>query len=97
MAHDLHCDMPTDPIKGHSPERYCRIWWTVYILEQNFTLSMDDPISIQNRDITTPLPLLSPTSQKAASLAIHVKLPQLVAEIVDSKLPIPPPGHPSWY
>lgn len=66
-------------------ERGRNLWWTVYILDRKFSSLMGNPPSIQDSDITVQLPSSSNFDQKPFSLAIHVELSQLIAQVINSK------------
>lgn len=83
MTFGLHRERPTNDWSPQATERCHRIWWTVYILDRTFSFSMGVPISIQDSDITTPMPQPEgPTGQPF--LYFHVKLSNLISEVVNS-------------
>lgn len=61
-------------------------WWTLYILDRKFSSLMGAPSSIQESDITVPLPDPQQSTQKATALDMHVKLSRLIARIINSEL-----------
>ncbi|RDH30767.1 fungal-specific transcription factor domain-domain-containing protein [Aspergillus welwitschiae] len=82
MTFGLHRERPTNDWSPQATERCHRIWWTVYILDRTFSFSMGVPISIQDSDITTPMPQPEgPTGQPF--LYFHVKLSNLISEVVN--------------
>ncbi|KAL7760755.1 hypothetical protein ACKLNR_007290 [Fusarium oxysporum f. sp. zingiberi] len=84
----LHRDRPTNDWDPQVTERCQRAWWTVYVLDRTFSSSMGVPTSIQDHDITTPLPSRDgPTDGMA--LFIHVKLSNLISDVINSKSTVP--------
>ncbi|KAM6510353.1 hypothetical protein FALCPG4_017969 [Fusarium falciforme] len=77
----LHRERPLQTWGTEVTERCHRAWWTVYILDRAFSSSMGVPISIQDIDITTPMP---PRDGPRDSIAmfIHVKLSTLISDVV---------------
>ncbi|RMJ04825.1 hypothetical protein CDV36_014502 [Fusarium kuroshium] len=77
----LHRERPVHKWGPEVAERCHRAWWTVYILDRAFSSSMGVPISIQDVDITTPMP---PRDGPRDSMAmfIHVKLSTLISDVV---------------
>ncbi|KAI9041792.1 putative amino-acid permease [Aspergillus affinis] len=78
----LHRERPTNDWSPEATERCHRIWWTVYVLDRTFSFSMGVPISIQDSDITTPMPERDRPG-RGTSLYIHVRLSNLISEVVN--------------
>ncbi|CAG8919025.1 unnamed protein product [Penicillium salamii] len=82
MTFGLHRERPSNEWSAEATERCHRVWWTVYVLDRTFSFSMGVPISIQDSDITTPMPNWDGPG-RGASLHIHVRLSQLISEVVN--------------
>ncbi|CAI6096117.1 unnamed protein product [Clonostachys chloroleuca] len=79
----LHRERPTRDWGPESTLRCQRAWWTVYILDRTFSSSMGVPIAIQDFDITAKMPSRD-GSRSSTALHIHVKLSNLISEVVNS-------------
>lgn len=79
----LHRERPTRDWGPQLTLRCQRAWWTVYILDRTFSSSMGVPIAIQDFDITAKMPSRD-GSRSSTALHIHVKLSNLISEVVNS-------------
>ncbi|VUC29758.1 unnamed protein product [Clonostachys rosea] len=79
----LHRERPTHDWGPDLTLRCQRAWWTVYILDRTFSSSMGVPIAIQDSDITAKMPSRE-GSRSSNTLYIHVKLSNLLSEVVNS-------------
>ncbi|BCS30175.1 uncharacterized protein APUU_80478S [Aspergillus puulaauensis] len=82
MTFGLHRERPTQDWGPEVTERCHRVWWTVYVLDRAFSSSMGVPITIQDTDITTPMPEKDGL-RRNISLYLHVKLSSLISEVVN--------------
>ena len=82
----LHRERPRQDWGPSITERCQRVWWTVYVLDRTFSSSMGVPISIQDADITTTMPSRD-GARDSMTLYVHVKLSNLISEVVNSKPP----------
>lgn len=85
MSHGMHTCMPVEDVELHVVERCRKIWWTVYILDRQMACIQGLPQSVDDRFVQTNLPSSSGSSEKATTLAMHIKLCRRVAEINNSK------------
>lgn len=92
----LHRERPTQDWGPSITERCQRVWWTVYVLDRTFSSSMGVPISIQDADITTTMPSRD-GARDSMTLYVHVKLSNLISEVVNSKPPIHARGLYSFF
>ncbi|RDW70299.1 hypothetical protein BP5796_08696 [Coleophoma crateriformis] len=82
LVFGLHRDRPLQKWDEQATARCIEVWWTVYILDRDFTSTMGVPTSINDNDITTPMP--QPQGyQKNTALHLHVRLSRLVAQVVN--------------
>jgi hypothetical protein len=88
MTFGLHRERPTHDWGPELTERCHRVWWTVYVLDRTFSSSMGVPITIQDVDITTPMPEKNGL-RRNISLYLHVKLSSLISEVVNSTHAMP--------
>ncbi|EON70068.1 hypothetical protein W97_09334 [Coniosporium apollinis CBS 100218] len=84
QSHGLHTNMQASAVGNHLVHRGRRIWWTVYALDRKLSCSMGIPISIRDEDITTPLSLADDTDFIANGLAIHVRICQLLGNVIST-------------
>ncbi|KAG7109832.1 Proline utilization trans-activator like protein [Verticillium longisporum] len=80
-----HTEMPPLELGDRYVERCRRAWWTVYILDREFTSLMGLPLTIQDDDVNYPLPKFDGQMQRMATLEMQVKLCRNIADINKSK------------
>ncbi|CRK17349.1 hypothetical protein BN1708_012010 [Verticillium longisporum] len=73
--------MPPLELGDRYVERCRRAWWTVYILDREFTSLMGLPLTIQDDDVNYPLPKFDGQMQRMATLEMQVKLCRNIADI----------------
>ncbi|KAM0273244.1 hypothetical protein ACHAQH_008380 [Verticillium albo-atrum] len=73
--------MPPLELGNRYVERCRRAWWTVYILDREFTSLMGLPLTIQDDDVNCPLPKFDGQMQRMATLEMQVKLCRNIADI----------------
>ncbi|KAJ5400087.1 hypothetical protein N7465_010576 [Penicillium sp. CMV-2018d] len=83
LGFGLHRERPPNQSQYDSTERCRNLWWTVYILERNFTTSMGLPICLQDHDITASLPNTQSDIRKGVAISFLVKSSKIVAQTVD--------------
>ncbi|KAG7106334.1 putative transcriptional regulatory protein C3C7.04 like [Verticillium longisporum] len=76
-----HTEMPPLELGDRYVERCRRAWWTVYILDREFTSLMGLPLTIQDDDVNCPLPKFDGQMQRMATLEMQVKLCRNIADI----------------
>lgn len=81
LTYGLHRERPIEWPQGNSPERCRNLWWTVYVLDRNFSSSMGVPTSIRDEDITTSLPTC--TLPHSAALHYNARLSQILAQVME--------------
>lgn len=69
----------------HYIQRSRNIWWTVFVLDRQMSVLMGLPLSVNDEDISVPLPSFLDSTRKGFTVAIHVKLCQVLAQVVNSK------------
>lgn len=69
-------------------DRYRNAWWTLYILDRKFSSLMGAPSSVQDSDISVPVPGQLAGSRKSNALDMHIKLSRLIAKVLNSVYPI---------
>lgn len=85
LTYGLHRERPAESSQGPFAARCRDVWWTIYILDRNFSSSMGVPTSIQDQDITASLPSLGSSSRREAAMRYQVKLSRILAQVVDSE------------
>lgn len=83
LVFGLHRDRPLQDWDEQVTARCTKVWWTLYILDRDFTSTMGVPTSISDNDITAPMSQRQ-GSQKNTALHIHVRLSRLVAQVVNN-------------
>ena len=82
----MHRHVPDD-LAGPEFARRCRnIFWVVYMLDREFSSLIGAPNSIRDEDITVNLPAGVGASTEDLYLSLHVRLAQLMAQILASML-----------
>ncbi|EXJ84623.1 hypothetical protein A1O3_05293 [Capronia epimyces CBS 606.96] len=84
LLEGLHRESPRQVMGDRLANHHRDIWWTVYILDRRLSCMIGAPCSIQDSDITCPLPAVDDRSQRGAVLNIHVKISRLMAQILNS-------------
>ncbi|KAF7552408.1 hypothetical protein G7Z17_g4366 [Cylindrodendrum hubeiense] len=85
LVFGLHRERPTDGVWSPETASRChKVWWTVYILDRNFSSTMGVPMSIHEEDITTPMPDRD-GAQNDVALYIHVRISGLISQVIRSK------------
>jgi hypothetical protein len=89
QGHGLHKDLQADVGGDELVRRYRRLWWTVYTLDRRFSSSFGVPTSLQDEDITTPLPKPSDDDDEESGTArmLYVQICQLYGRVISSTLP----------
>lgn len=77
--------MPDDVVGPELSERCNIIFWTVYILDREFSALMGGPMSVRDEDITTDLPSQKNNSTTAINMTLQIRLSRLTAQILTSK------------
>ncbi|KAM0283258.1 hypothetical protein ACHAQH_002552 [Verticillium albo-atrum] len=81
----LHTPLPERELGTQTVKRCRNLWWTLYIMDRQFSTSLGLPMSMQDSGITTPLSLPGETSQEDTALVLQVKLSQLLSHILSFK------------
>ncbi|EXJ81855.1 hypothetical protein A1O1_07920 [Capronia coronata CBS 617.96] len=82
LVEGLHQDTPRQVMGDKLANRHRDLWWTVYILDRRLSSMIGTPCSIQDVDITCPLPATD--SQLGTVLNIHVKISRLMTQVQNS-------------
>ncbi|KAH7054394.1 Zn(II)2Cys6 transcription factor [Macrophomina phaseolina] len=78
----LHTRLPEEELGSEMVVRCRRLWWTLYIMDRHFSVSLGVPMLTADNDITT---LASPSSmdaQEDTTIGLQVKLSQLSSVIL---------------
>lgn len=81
----LHRAIAVEQLGEKLTERCSNIWWTVYILDQQFSSLMGAPVSVRESDITATFHNHRDSTQRAAALTLNVKISRVIAEVSNSK------------
>lgn len=87
QAHGLHTDLDVSVGGDELVRRHRRLWWTVYTLDRRFSSSFGGPTSVNDEDITTPLPNATDDNGNEGGTArmLYVKICQLYGRVTSSK------------
>ncbi|KAM0327639.1 hypothetical protein ACHAQA_005932 [Verticillium albo-atrum] len=80
----LHTPLPEQELGARTVKRCRNLWWTLYIMDRQFSTSLGLPMSMQDGGITTHLSLPGENSQEDTALVLQVKLSQLLSHILSS-------------
>ncbi|KAJ3521355.1 hypothetical protein NM208_g13329 [Fusarium decemcellulare] len=78
----FHRHMPEEAVGAQHSKRCHRIFWVVYMLDQEFAALIGATSSIRDEDITNKLPSQADNSLNALSLTLHVQLARLIARLL---------------
>ncbi|KAF5622700.1 transcriptional regulatory [Fusarium tjaetaba] len=84
LSQGLHRDIAGDSADDHELRRYRNAWWTLYILDRKFSSLMGAPSSVQDSDISVPIPGDQTTPRRSSSLEMHIKLSRLKTKVLNS-------------
>ncbi|KAK5226801.1 hypothetical protein LTR72_002790 [Exophiala xenobiotica] len=82
LVEGLHADLPVDQFGERFAERCRNVWWTVYILDRTLSSAVGAPVSVQDDHVRQPLGSPRSSSQRDATLIMHVKLCRVVSYIL---------------
>ncbi|KAL7622540.1 hypothetical protein AAE478_008047 [Parahypoxylon ruwenzoriense] len=77
----LHRQIPDDVVSPEFATRCNNMWWTVYILDQEFTALMGVPPSVPEGSVTVALPIERSSSLPASALTLRIRLSRLIARM----------------
>ncbi|KAF5723140.1 transcriptional regulatory [Fusarium mundagurra] len=77
LSQDLHRDIAGEPADYPEVRRYRNAWWTLYILDRKFSSLMGAPSSVQDSDISVPIPGDQTKPRRFGSLEMNIKLSRL--------------------
>lgn len=78
----LHTPLPEKELGALMVKRCRNLWWTLYIMDRQFSTSLGLPMSIQDSGITTHLSVPGENSQEDTAVVLQVKLSQLLSHIL---------------
>ncbi|KAM0537553.1 hypothetical protein ACHAP9_004101 [Verticillium nonalfalfae] len=78
----LHTPLPEKELGAQMVKRCRNLWWTLYIMDRQFSTSLGLPMSIQDGGITTHLSVPGENSQEDTAVVLQVKLSQLLSHIL---------------
>ncbi|KAG7419960.1 Patulin cluster transcription factor patL [Fusarium oxysporum f. sp. rapae] len=84
LSQGLHRDIAGESADDPEVRRYRNAWWTLYILDRKFSSLMGAPSSVQDSDISVPIPGDQTTPRRSSSLEMHIKLSRLKTKVLNS-------------
>ena len=84
LVHGYHTNIPSGTLDERETQRSRNVWWTVFILERQFTVLMGVPLGISDDEISTPLPAYPDSPHKSTTMTMHVRLSQAFGQVMDS-------------
>ncbi|KAF5011806.1 hypothetical protein FDECE_2096 [Fusarium decemcellulare] len=84
LSQGLHRDLTGGYHDAVEETRHRSAWWTLYILDRKFSSLMGAPSSINDGDISVPLPEGPLSMQKSKVIDMHVKLSRLIAKVINT-------------
>ncbi|SCN79636.1 related to positive activator of transcription [Fusarium fujikuroi] len=84
LSQGLHRDIAGDSADDPEVRRYRNAWWTLYILDRKFSSLMGAPSSVQDSDISVPIPGDQTTPRRSSSLEIHIMLSRLKTKVLNT-------------
>ncbi|KAJ5279047.1 hypothetical protein N7478_004419 [Penicillium angulare] len=81
-VHGFHVNINARSYDETELTRRRYLWWTVFILERQFSVLMGTPLGMSDQEITAPLPYFPDSQFKSATARIHVKLSQAIGRVV---------------
>jgi hypothetical protein len=85
LAEGMHTDMPAAELGEAFVQRCRKIWWSIYILDQQMTSQMGLPQSIRDDEITCQLTHFPGSVQRTAALKMQIRLARIYADMARSK------------
>ena len=82
----IHRHLPEGTVGSKLSQRCNTVWWTVYILDREFTALMGGPSTIPDEQITAVYPSQRDASLQAAAMTKQIKLSRLTARILTSEI-----------
>ncbi|KAF5566727.1 transcriptional regulatory [Fusarium phyllophilum] len=82
LSQGLHRDIAGESAGDPEVRRYRSAWWTLYILDRKFSSLMGAPSSVQDSDVSVPIPGDQITPRRSSSLEIHIKLSRLKTKCI---------------
>ncbi|KAG5770177.1 hypothetical protein H9Q72_002842, partial [Fusarium xylarioides] len=84
LSQGLHRDIAGESADDPEVRRYRNAWWTLYILDRKFSSLMGAPSSVQDSDISVPVPGDQITPRRSSSLEMHIKLSRLKTKVLNT-------------
>ncbi|PNP82158.1 hypothetical protein FNYG_04347 [Fusarium nygamai] len=84
LSQGLHRDIAGESADDPGVRRYRNAWWTLYILDRKFSSLMGAPSSVQDSDISVPIPGDQTTPRRPSSLEMHIKLSRLKTKVLNT-------------
>ncbi|KAJ4120300.1 hypothetical protein NW760_007440 [Fusarium oxysporum] len=84
LSQGLHRDIAGESADDPEVRRYRNAWWTLYILDRKFSSLMGAPSSVQDSDISVPIPGDQATPRRSSSLEMHIKLSRLKTKVLNT-------------
>lgn len=79
----MHTRIPADLLGEKLAERCSNIWWTAYVLDRTLSSAVGAPTSVHDEDIKAYLAPPQQSSQRNATLSLHVRLSRLISQILN--------------
>ncbi|RDW74104.1 hypothetical protein BP5796_07546 [Coleophoma crateriformis] len=80
----IHREVSEGAVGSKVSQRCSTVWWTVYILDREFSALLGAPSSVREEDITTALPSERDNSLRAAATTLQIQLARLTSRILTS-------------
>ena len=84
MEHGMHTEMRSQHVDPVLAQRYCMVWWTVYILDRHMSSLMGVPMNVSDELITAELPSFSGQMERSTAMDIQIQLSRVLAQILNS-------------
>ncbi|OAG42695.1 hypothetical protein AYO21_02978 [Fonsecaea monophora] len=84
LENGLHSDMKSQYISTSLVQRCRKLWWTVYILDQQMSALMGAPAAVAEESIAAPLPDFPKSPQRLAALDFQIRLNKLLARVLNT-------------
>ncbi|PWY86744.1 C6 transcription factor [Aspergillus heteromorphus CBS 117.55] len=84
LVEGFHRAQPVEQLGQKLVNRWSNIWWTVYILDRQFSSLIGSPNSVRDDEITSFLWDPQTCSQNEAALGLHVKITQVISRVLNT-------------
>lgn len=85
MSQGMHTDKHPHQLNEESAQRWCKIWWTVYVLDREMTSLMGLPQALSDEHARASLPTFEGDSFRTAAFLMRINLSHFIVSIDRSK------------